>query len=61
MPKEKTFPESRKNKAHNLPAKRVRPKGGRVTEPIRTSRHGRNGSISIMREMKKIKGKKSAN
>lgn len=43
-----------KDKSHNLPAKRKRPKGGWVTNPVKTTRHGPNGSISTLRRLKKL-------
>jgi hypothetical protein len=43
-----------KDKSHNLEAKRTRPKGGWITNPVKTTRHGKNGSISADRRMKRL-------
>jgi len=49
-------PKGRKHPAGpKIPVDRKRPRGGWVTSPVVSGRHGRAGSIALARRMKQIK------
>jgi len=43
----------RKDKSNNLPVSNPRPKGGFAKNPIKSERHGKDGTISLSRKAKK--------